>query len=226
MKKIIIFFSFTVLLIACENKATNQHNSEEKKQNKQHEDSIANQLSEVFVSDTIFIEKKFKKTLASDDAALLESLGLCAGALVNDSVDVFNPPCDGRLFRIFQLNDEIPKNELIAVEVLKDLYGNKDNKIVVLAKVGEEYITLTSLIGYLLEFRTNENGFKDFLVLHPDRQERMSFEMNYSWDAEARKYLPKKLERVDNGPIKNALTDSLTQEAIELLTAKNIIIED
>lgn len=228
MKKFLFTALPILLLWSCTN------NTEINKENPTVEDDKENlntskedlNKTDSFSADTLFVPKKFPKSISELDAQLLNELDLCTGQLINDSVDVFNPPCDGRLFRIFQMNDNIPANELIAIEILKDLYGNRDNKVVILAKVGEKFITLSTLVGYVLELRTTESGFKDLLVLHPDRAEDMTFGMRYSWNTEKRKYEASELEMVDYGSIKPELKDSLTSEAVKLLTSKNIIIED
>lgn len=177
-----------------------------------------------FIQDTLFVPKKFDGALSPDDVEIIQKLGLCTGGKAVDSVDVMNPPCDGRLFRMFQLNNKVPKSELFVLEIGKGLFGNKANKIVILAKIADEYITLSSMVGYLVEKRTNLSGYDDLLVLHYGN-DKVLYEMRYAWLENEKRYGPSVLEKADFAEIPDRIQDSCLAATVTNLKEHGFIIE-
>ena len=129
-KSSFVLFAILLVLFSCDSGKEVKDEKTVKTDSTEVEVAKDESVLEEFNGDTLFIPQKFRTELDSAQYALLERLELCTGRLENDTLDAMNPPCDGRLFRFYQLNDELSKNELFLIEMKKGLYGNLDNKIV------------------------------------------------------------------------------------------------
>jgi hypothetical protein len=228
-KKIFLISTLSLFLLACGSDVDVSKDSDKEAKVKSDQVDSVEQSKEslrpdFFIQDTLFVPKKFDGELSKTEIEIIQKLGLCTGGKAIDSVDVMNPPCDARLFRMYQLNKNVPKTELFVLEIGKGLFGNKANKIVVLAKIADEYITLSSMIGYLVEKRTNLSGYDDLLVLHYG-SDKVLYEMRYSWLEEEKRYGPSELEKADFAEIPSRIQDSCLAATVTNLTENGFIIE-
>lgn len=179
-------FSFLLFVYACGSSA------DEKK--------VA--IESYFPSDTVLVENNYPPLTDSSVLSVIQSLNICSLADTNTILE----PCDYTKFRVFPLGPETPFSKGFLLEMREGVYNAPMKQLLIIEKSFNKHKIVNRYFGFLVEYRTTENGYNDLLIGYKD-PEMGVVAMRHEWQGE--KYEPVDVEEINGYFIKEELKDSI-----------------
>lgn len=174
-----------------------------------------------FVTDTIPIFNYFDEKEFPNDTMLLllKELNICILPEFYD--DTTKALCSPRNYKFFKYNESLPLYDAFGLEIRATVDNFKLRRFLLFQRIDGELVKMRGFVAQLAEMHTTPNGYKDLMLLFPDR-EAGSFVVKFIWNNEDRMYHYETLEAIDGYLVKQAKQDSLSNVVLQRLTENNM----
>lgn len=161
--------------------------------------------------DVLYVSKDYQPFPDPVIKKVIQQLGLCAE---NDTSGT-KSKCSYKLFRPFQYDPNMSWSEGLLLDVRPTVIpGSTTRRLLVVKKVGQNYVILNDYTGRLIEIRKNKKQPGDLVIKYRD-PEVLSVTVLHQWNLKTTSYQPKKVLEINDHFVKKEALDSLNNRYIE-----------